>query len=118
VSQNTVAEIMAELGLQGCKAPRQRRSLTRPGKRKAAQVRRHCARRAVVGRHDGDRHRRGQALPRIRPRCVLRPGPGLRDGRAPRCRAGQRRPADGDRDPRRPSRRRHLPREPRQRIHP
>ncbi|MFI1338309.1 IS3 family transposase [Streptomyces sp. NPDC020845] len=35
VSQNTVAEIMAELGLQGRKPPRRRRSLTRPGKRKA-----------------------------------------------------------------------------------
>ena len=32
VSQNTVAEIMAELGLQGRKPPRRRRSLTRPGK--------------------------------------------------------------------------------------
>ncbi|MDL5205327.1 IS3 family transposase [Streptomyces sp. ALI-76-A] len=36
VSQNTVAEIMAELGLQGRKPPRRRRSLTRPGKRKTA----------------------------------------------------------------------------------
>ncbi|MDC2952732.1 IS3 family transposase [Streptomyces heilongjiangensis] len=36
VSQNTVAEIMAELGLQGRTPPRRRRSLTRPGKRKAA----------------------------------------------------------------------------------
>jgi transposase InsO family protein len=36
VSQNTVAEIMAELGLQGRKPPRRRRSLTHPGKRKAA----------------------------------------------------------------------------------
>ncbi|MFD8692695.1 IS3 family transposase [Streptomyces sp. NPDC059651] len=36
VSQNTVAEIMAELGLQGRKPPRRRRSLTRQGKRKAA----------------------------------------------------------------------------------
>ncbi|MFB7508152.1 hypothetical protein, partial [Streptomyces broussonetiae] len=34
--QNTVAEIMAELGLQGRKPPRRRRSLTRPGKRKTA----------------------------------------------------------------------------------
>ncbi|GGJ72303.1 hypothetical protein [Streptomyces brasiliensis] len=36
MSQNTVAEIMAEHGLQGRKPPRRRRSLTRPGKRKAA----------------------------------------------------------------------------------
>ncbi|TXC99763.1 IS3 family transposase [Streptomyces sp. ISID311] len=36
VSQNTVADIMAELGLQGRTPPRRRRSLTRPGKRKAA----------------------------------------------------------------------------------
>ncbi|MDF3293008.1 IS3 family transposase [Streptomyces silvisoli] len=36
VSQNTVAEIMAELGLQGRRPPRRRRSLTRPGKRKTA----------------------------------------------------------------------------------
>jgi putative transposase len=36
VSENTVAEIMAELGLQGRKPPRCRKSLTRPGKRKAA----------------------------------------------------------------------------------
>ncbi|MDI3390627.1 IS3 family transposase [Streptomyces sp. B-S-A8] len=36
VSQNTVAEIMAELGLQGRKPPRRRRSLTRQGTRKAA----------------------------------------------------------------------------------
>ncbi|MDQ0958100.1 transposase InsO family protein [Streptomyces sp. B4I13] len=36
VSENTVAEIMAELGLQGRKPPRRRRSLTRPGKRKTA----------------------------------------------------------------------------------
>ncbi|WP_258039777.1 IS3 family transposase [Streptomyces sp. SM1] len=36
VSVNTVAEIMAELGLQGRKPPRRRRSLTRQGKRKAA----------------------------------------------------------------------------------
>ncbi|MEU5431714.1 IS3 family transposase [Streptomyces olivoreticuli] len=37
VSQNTVAEIMAELGLQGRKPPRRRRNLTRQGKRKAAR---------------------------------------------------------------------------------
>ncbi|MFF4410831.1 IS3 family transposase [Streptomyces sp. NPDC001404] len=37
VSQNTVAQIMAELGLQGRKPPRRRKSLTRPGKRKAAR---------------------------------------------------------------------------------
>lgn len=36
VSENTVAEIMAELGLQRRKPPRRRRSLTRPGKRKTA----------------------------------------------------------------------------------
>ncbi|WP_167450167.1 IS3 family transposase [Streptomyces hyaluromycini] len=36
VSQNTVAEIMAEFGLQGRKPPRRRRSLTRPSKRKTA----------------------------------------------------------------------------------
>jgi hypothetical protein len=36
VSQNTVAEIMAKPGLQGRKPPRRRRSLARPGKRKAA----------------------------------------------------------------------------------
>ncbi|WP_234441033.1 IS3 family transposase [Streptomyces scabiei] len=36
VSVNTVAEIMAELGLQGRKPPRRRKSLTRQGKRKAA----------------------------------------------------------------------------------
>ncbi|MEJ8631914.1 IS3 family transposase [Streptomyces sp. MS2.AVA.5] len=42
VSVNTVAEVMAELGLQGRKPPRRRRSLTRQGKREAArdQVRR------------------------------------------------------------------------------
>ncbi|MEU9149799.1 IS3 family transposase [Streptomyces sp. NPDC048417] len=37
VSQNTVADLMAELGLQGRKPPRRRRSLTRPGKRKTAR---------------------------------------------------------------------------------
>jgi len=37
VSQNTVAEIMAELGLQGRKPPRRRRNPTRQGKRKAAR---------------------------------------------------------------------------------
>ncbi|WP_326791701.1 IS3 family transposase [Streptomyces sp. NBC_00841] len=36
VSVNTVAEIMADLGLQGRKPPRRRRSLTRQGKRRAA----------------------------------------------------------------------------------
>lgn len=36
MSQNTVAEIMAELGLQGRKPPRRRRSLTHPGQREAA----------------------------------------------------------------------------------
>jgi hypothetical protein len=36
VSVNTVAEIMAGLGLQGRKPPRRRRSLTRQGKRRAA----------------------------------------------------------------------------------
>ena len=36
VSRNTVAEIMAELGLQGRKPPRRHRSLTRQGKRKTA----------------------------------------------------------------------------------
>ncbi|GAA3920851.1 hypothetical protein GCM10023084_82860 [Streptomyces lacrimifluminis] len=36
VSVNSVAEIMAELGLQGRKPPRRRKSLTRQGKRKAA----------------------------------------------------------------------------------
>ncbi|MFF2820990.1 IS3 family transposase [Kitasatospora cineracea] len=43
VSVNTVAEIMADLGLQGRKPPRRRRSLTRQGKRQAA--------RDLVGRH-------------------------------------------------------------------
>ncbi|MFE5588610.1 IS3 family transposase [Kitasatospora sp. NPDC056531] len=37
VSENTVAKIMAELGLHGRKPPRRRRSLTRQGKRKAAR---------------------------------------------------------------------------------
>ncbi|MFD5463358.1 IS3 family transposase [Kitasatospora sp. NPDC127059] len=37
VSENTVAEIMADLGLQGRKPPRRRRSLTRQGKRKTAR---------------------------------------------------------------------------------
>lgn len=36
VSENTVAKIMAELGLQGRKPPRRRRSLTRQGKRRTA----------------------------------------------------------------------------------
>lgn len=36
VSVNTVAEIMADLGLQGRRPPRRRRSLTRQGKRRAA----------------------------------------------------------------------------------
>ncbi|MFI6063459.1 IS3 family transposase [Streptomyces sp. NPDC051286] len=36
VSQNTVADVMAELGLQGRRPPRRRRSLTRQGKRKAS----------------------------------------------------------------------------------
>ncbi|MDH6127542.1 DDE-type integrase/transposase/recombinase [Kitasatospora sp. GP82] len=36
VSVNTVAAIMADLGLQGRRPPRRRRSLTRQGKRKAA----------------------------------------------------------------------------------
>ncbi|MEV4443078.1 hypothetical protein AB0K09_29535 [Streptomyces sp. NPDC049577] len=36
VSQHTVADIMVELGLQGRTPPRRRRSLARPGKRKAA----------------------------------------------------------------------------------
>ncbi|MFJ9523415.1 IS3 family transposase [Kitasatospora sp. NPDC101801] len=36
VSVSTVAEIMADLGLQGRKPPRRRRSLTRRGKRRAA----------------------------------------------------------------------------------
>jgi transposase InsO family protein len=36
VSVNTVAEIMADLGLQGRKPPRRRKSLTRRGKRKAS----------------------------------------------------------------------------------
>ncbi|MGR8007679.1 IS3 family transposase [Streptomyces hypolithicus] len=36
VSVNTVAEIMADLGLQGRKPPRRRRSLTRQGKRRAS----------------------------------------------------------------------------------
>ncbi|MFE4869892.1 hypothetical protein [Streptomyces sp. NPDC056682] len=37
MSQNTVADIMARLGLQGRKPPRRRRSPTRPGKRKTAR---------------------------------------------------------------------------------
>ncbi|WP_370270829.1 IS3 family transposase [Streptomyces sp. V4I8] len=37
VSQNTVARLMAELGLQGRKPPCRRRNLTRQGKRKAAR---------------------------------------------------------------------------------
>ncbi|MET8403631.1 IS3 family transposase [Streptomyces sp900116325] len=36
VSVNTVADIMADLGLQGRRPPRRRRSLTRQGKRRAA----------------------------------------------------------------------------------
>ncbi|MFB7667299.1 IS3 family transposase [Kitasatospora sp. NPDC056138] len=39
VSVNTVSEIMAELGVQGRKPPRRRRSLTRRGKRRAARDR-------------------------------------------------------------------------------
>ncbi|MEU9014673.1 IS3 family transposase [Streptomyces sp. NPDC048479] len=37
VSVNTVAQVMAEMGLQGRRLPRRRRSLTRQGKRKAAR---------------------------------------------------------------------------------
>ncbi|MGA5135275.1 IS3 family transposase [Streptomyces olivoreticuli] len=37
VSVNTVAQLMAELGLQGRRPPRRRRNLTRPGKRQAAR---------------------------------------------------------------------------------
>ncbi|MFI9081652.1 IS3 family transposase [Streptomyces sioyaensis] len=37
VSQNTVAQIMADLGLQGRKPPRRRKNLTRQGRRKAAR---------------------------------------------------------------------------------
>ncbi|MFD8707236.1 IS3 family transposase [Kitasatospora sp. NPDC059648] len=37
VSENTVAKIMAESGLQGRKPPQRRRSLTRQGKRKTAR---------------------------------------------------------------------------------
>lgn len=33
---NTVADVMADLGLQGRKPPRRRRSLTRQGRRRAA----------------------------------------------------------------------------------
>jgi putative transposase len=36
VSVNTVADIMADLGLQGRRPPRRRRSLTRQGRRRAA----------------------------------------------------------------------------------
>ncbi|MFE7528612.1 IS3 family transposase [Kitasatospora sp. NPDC057542] len=43
ISVNTVAEIMDELGLQGRKPPRRRRSLTRQGRRRAS--------RDLVGRH-------------------------------------------------------------------
>lgn len=77
MAQNTVAGIMAELGLQGRKPPHRRRSLTRPGKRKTARdlVLRRFRDRAehlVVGRHDRDRHRRGQSLPRERARRFSR----------------------------------------------
>ncbi|WP_274919586.1 IS3 family transposase [Streptomyces sp. WZ-12] len=37
VSVNTVAQVLAELGLQGRKPPRRRKNLTRQGKRKAAR---------------------------------------------------------------------------------
>ncbi|WP_367881061.1 hypothetical protein [Streptomyces sp. P3] len=60
---NTIAKIMAELGLVAQKV-RRRRGLTRPGKRPAAPdlVRRHCrgTRPALVRGHDGDRDRRGK----------------------------------------------------------
>ncbi|MCX5420898.1 IS3 family transposase [Streptomyces sp. NBC_00114] len=121
VSQNTVAEIMAELGLQGRKPPRRRRSLTRPGKRKTAPdlVRRKFDAIAPNILWWGDMTEietsEGKLYHRIRPRRLLPPRPWLRDGRAARCRAGQRRPADGDRDPGRPGRRRHFPHGPRHR---
>ncbi|WP_369696690.1 IS3 family transposase [Streptomyces sp. XD-27] len=63
VSPNTVADIVAELGLQGRTPPRRRRSMARPGKRKAAPAlvrrtfRRRRARHVVVGRHDAGHHR-------------------------------------------------------------
>jgi putative transposase len=62
VSENTVAKLMAELGLAGRK-PKRRRSLTRQGKRKAApdRVRRQFTRGgaepALVRRSHRDRHR-------------------------------------------------------------
>ena len=115
-------QLMAELGLVA-RVKRRRRGLTRPGKRPAApdlverRVHRARAGRRLVRRHDRDRHRRGQALPRHRHRPVLPPDARLRHGRPPRRRPGRRGVAHGRGHPRRRRRRRDLPQRPRQRIH-
>ncbi|MFE9890427.1 IS3 family transposase [Streptomyces scopuliridis] len=77
VSQNTFAEIMAELGLQGRKPPRRSRSPTRPGKRKTAPDRESAT---VVGkqhmwkaRSRVVRSRRSAGGSGLRCRCGSRP---------------------------------------------
>jgi hypothetical protein len=88
--ENTVARLMTELGLAG-RAPKRRRLLTRPGKRRAAQDRVH--RKSPRSRRSGTRpvvpRRRGTAG---RARGPGRPRDGLPVGPALHPAAGRYRP--------------------------
>ncbi|MEU6184286.1 IS3 family transposase [Streptomyces coeruleorubidus] len=83
VSVNTVARIMAELGLAGRKIrwrPDQARTAGGGPGLRAPRLHRRRPGPGVVRRHDRDRNRRGQALPLHRDRPVLAPSARLRDG--------------------------------------
>ncbi|MFE7245161.1 IS3 family transposase [Streptomyces sp. NPDC057580] len=105
VSVNTVAEIMADPGLQGRRPPRRRRSLTRQGKRRAAPDLVHRRFDAVapdvlrVG--DMTAIETGEGKLYLATVLDLLASPArLRDGIAPRRRAGRSVAADGGRCPR------------------
>jgi transposase InsO family protein len=117
VSENTVAALMAELGLAG-RVKKRRRSLTRQGKRPAApdRVRRQFTAPAPNVLWCGDLTEidtDGQALPRHGAGPVQPPAARLRDERAPRRRTGRRLAAHGRRHPGRRHRGRDLPQRPR-----
>lgn len=120
VSDNTIAQLMAELGL-AARVKRRRRGLTRQGKHPAASdlVRRMFtafgAGCRLVRRHDRDPHRRGQAIPGHGHRPVLASDPRLRHGAQHDAGAGRRQAEHGRRDPRWQHRRGDLPQRQRQR---